>query len=215
MKPRYLIGILILAAVAIGYRATMFRVAAVPAPPPFPEVLIPGIPASGNCCLWQTQKNVEGSRSIQFQTAYKCGMGQTRRGDTIIKLNLSSGGLPCDQNAALIPNGSVLEARGNTISRADGFAHFMGRVVIRSPSGALLFDGTMETIDRLGTHHAPFGAEACNPASHLEGYLVARGAGALANYTLRAMVALRGRLPIGSSAAGLSGNIDGTLINCS
>src|SRR5262245_5493294 len=212
MKTRYLIGILILAAVSIGYRATMVKVAAVPAPPPFPDVIIPGVPATGNCCLWQTQKNVEGSRSIQFGTTYTCGTGQTRRGATKIKLILSSGGLPCDQSGALIPAGSVLEAQGNTISRTDSFAHFMGRVVIRSPKGELLFDGTMETIDRLGTHHAPFSAEACNPASHLEGYLVARGAGALANYTLRAMIALRGRLPIGSAAAGLSGNIDGTLI---
>jgi hypothetical protein len=162
--------------------------------------------------LWQIQKKVEGNRSIQFGTPYKCDTGQTRRGVAKIRLKLSTGGLPCDQNAALIPNGSVLEAKGNTISRTDNFAHFTGRVIIKSPAGALLFDGTMETIDRLGTHHAPFGAEACNPASHLEGYLVARGTGGLANYTLRALIVLRGSLPTGSTPAGLSGNIDGTLI---
>ncbi|MCI0393165.1 MAG: hypothetical protein MOB07_30915 [Acidobacteria bacterium] len=215
MKTKYAIGILILvAAVAIGYHATMIKVAAVPAPLPFPDVIIPGVPATGNCCLWQTQKKVEGARSIQFGTPYNCDTGQTRRGATKIKLNLSTGGLPCDQNAALIPHGSLLEAQGNTISRKDNFAHFMGRVTIKSPTGALLFDGTMETIDRLGTHHSPFGAEACNPTSHLEGYLVARGAGGLANYTLRALIVLRGNLPTGSAPAGLSGSIDGTLIKC-
>lgn len=212
MKTGYLIGILILVTAAIGYRATTIKVAAVPAPSPFPDVIIPGVPATGNCCLWQTQKKVEGNRSIQFGTPYKCDTGQTRRGATQIKLKLSTGGLPCDQSAALIPTGSVLEAKGNTISRTDYFAHFMGRVAIKGPKGELLFDGTMETIDRLGTHHAPFGAEACNPTSHLEGYLVARGAGALANYTLRALIVLRGGLPTGSAPAVLSGSIDGTLI---
>src|SRR5207244_13548124 len=68
-------------------------------------------------------KVAEGHRLIPEQEpAYLCGVVRTARGDTKITLGLTSAGPPCDQNPQIVPNGSVLEAAGNTIIRADGFA---------------------------------------------------------------------------------------------
>lgn len=185
---------------------------------PFPNVPIPGIPPTGNCCLWQLHKRApEGRRTVQFGPFYACDTGRTSRGGTRFRLPLVSEGAPCDQ-ANLIPNGSVLEASGNTIRRTDGFAHFFGQFTIRNPAGAVLFSGTMEVMDRIGTHHAPFGAEACNQQGHMEGWLVGRGGPPLPNHTLRAMITARASLPTGATPAAVTlpvfASLDGALIKC-
>ena len=182
---------------------------------PFPGVTIPGVPPTGKCCLTQVHKVAEGHRLIPEQEpAYLCCVVRTARGDTKITLGLTSAGPPCDQNPQIVPNGSVLEAAGNTIIRADGFAHFFGQFTISDPSGTALLKGVTELIDRIGSHHAPLGTEACNQEDHFEGWMVAAGLGPLSNHTLRALIVARGNLPTGTSPAGVFGSLDGVLIQC-
>lgn len=180
-----------------------------------PDVTIAGVPVAGNCCLTQIHKKAEGNRSAVFGPPYPCDTGQTTRGDTQFRLKLVTSGPPCDQNPPLIPDGSTLEVKGNTIRRADNFAHFFGTFVIRRPNnGPILFRGRMEALDRIGTHHPPFGTEACNEQGHLEGWLVGRGSTLLPNHTLRALITARASLPTGTAPATVSASLDGVLIKC-
>lgn len=183
-----------------------------------PNITIPGVPPTGNCCLWQIHKKASGERIAQYGTPYNfCNSGQTVRGDMQIKLTLASEGVPCDQPGINpIPNGSLLEARGKIIKRTDGFAHFLGDFIIKNAAGNVLFRGTLEAIDRIGTHHpGAFGTEACNRQNHFEGWLVGRGVPpGFQNSTLRALIVAQAKLPTGAVAASVSASIDGVLIQC-
>jgi len=142
--------------------------------PVLPKITIPGVPTSGNCCLYQVAKKFEGKRTVQMIGAsYDCGQGAiTSRASVTINLPLVSGGLPCDPQPSLIPNFSKLAATGTMIKRNDGFAHFLGEFSITNSGGTVLFKGTIETLDRLASHHFPFNCEACDLKSHIEGWLV-------------------------------------------
>jgi len=171
---------------------------------------------STNCCLSQLHKRAKGQRTIRFGAPYTCDTGSTSRGLTQYQFTLVSEGAPCDQGN-VIPNGSLLRASGQTFRRADGLAVFSGEFQIVAPGGGtVLFTGTMEVMDRIGTHHAPFGAEACNQQSHLEGCLVGWGAAALPNHQLRALiVASDVNLPTGTQPAPIPlASIDGVLAKC-
>ncbi|MGH2731837.1 MAG: hypothetical protein ACRDJG_02650 [Actinomycetota bacterium] len=181
----------------------------------FPNVTIPGIPPAGDCCLWQLHKKAEGERRVKWGTTYTCDTGKTHRGDTRVVLTLSTAGPPCDQDPDLIPDGSRLEAKGNTIQRVtDRFSHFFGRFIISDPAGTILFRGIVELIDRIGTHHEPFGGEECNEEGHVEGWLVGRGSSALPNHTIRALIVARASLPVEDGSAPVFASIDGALIKC-
>jgi hypothetical protein len=169
---------------------------------------------AANCCLWQIHKRARGERAISFGAAYGCDTGRITPGLTKIQLRLTSEGAPCDQSL-LIPNNSLLEATGWTDRRTtDNFAYFGGKFTIKNPAGVVLFEGAMEAMDRIGTHHPPFGAEACNPQAHLEGWLTGRGSSLLPNHSLRAFIVAGASLPAGAAAAPMSASIDGTLIKC-
>lgn len=173
----------------------------------------PGALSEDRCCLRRVHKQAKGSRSVQSWAPYACDTGQTASGFTLLRLTLGSEGAPCDQDG-LIPNNSVLEARGTTRRRADGFAYFTGNFSIRNPAGAVIFEGTLELMDRLGSHHAPFGAESCNQQGHVEGWLAGRGSAGFSHNTLRAIVVANGNLPGAGASSALSGSIDGTLVKC-
>jgi hypothetical protein len=181
-----------------------------------PRVTIPGVSTTVNCCMWQIHKKVEGGRKADLGTPYACPTGPTARGDTRFELKLATSGPPCDQDPPLVPDGSQLEASGNTILRADSFAHFVGSFTIRNPRGTILFQGSMEVIDRVGTHHPPFGQEPCNPTEHFEGWLVGRGSRALPDVTLRALIVARShlRLEPGPVSSEIVGTLNGVLIKC-
>jgi hypothetical protein len=183
-----------------------------PPPPPFPNVVIPGIPPAGDCCLWQLEKRIDGQRQANFGNPYKCDTGATARGDLKIVVKLKTAGPVCDQSN-IIPDGSVLMAEGPIIRRNDLFADFMGEFTINSPAGAVLFKGTIETLDRVGSHQLFFNCEACNPKSHFEGYLVGQGV-QLSNYSLRALIVARGTVPAPGATGAVAGSIDGTLMKC-
>ena len=173
-----------------------------PAPPasPFPDIPIPGVPNNNPCCLWQVEKRVDGERSAAFGPAYGCDTGSTSQGSMSIKMTIQSAGLPCDQQD-IIPDGSTLVAKGDVIERQDLFGHYNGQFVIVNPANQVLFEGYIETMDRVGSHHLFFNCEKCNPQSHFEGWLVGRGSDLLPNHTIRALLVARGTLPTPASAA--------------
>jgi hypothetical protein len=196
-------------AVAVSHAAS-----ATPAPSPFPDITIPGVPDTGQCCLWQLEKRIDGERRASLDPPYGCDTGVTGRGGMKISLKIASAGLPCDQSD-LIPDGSRLDASGSLIRRADGFAHYIADFSITDPGGTVLFQGTLETIDRLGSHHLFFNSEPCNPQSHLEGWLVGRGTSALPNHTLRALLVARGTVPsFTTPLTPMTGSLNGVLIKC-
>lgn len=181
---------------------------------PIPSVTIPGVPTGVNCCLWQVHKKAKGGRKFTGGRPYACRTGRTMRSDTSFELALVSAGAPCDEDPALIPDGSQLIAEGNTIWREDGLAHFFGKFTIKNPRGRGLFGGVMEVIDRVGTHPR----EACNPRSHFEGWLVGRSARGLPNATLRAVIAgtspLLDKLPAESYSSDVEAILNGVVIRC-
>ncbi len=184
---------------------------------PFPDIQIPGVPSTGNCCLTQLEKRVQGTRKIDFTgSSYACPTGATQRGVMKVDMQLVSPGGVCDPLLALIPNNSKLVATGHVIRRNDGFAHYLADFAILNPAGATLFKGTMETIDRIGTHHLFFNCEQCNSPSHFEGWIVGRGtAAATANFTIRAMIVSRGTVPSPAVASTpMTGSLNGTFIKC-
>ena len=80
---------------------------------------------------------------------------------------------------------------GVLLRRAERLADFTGRFTITSPTGVVLFRGAIELMDRVGTHHAPFGTETCNLESHVEGWLVGLGEPTLPNHCLRPLFVAR------------------------
>ncbi|HEX7957285.1 MAG TPA: hypothetical protein VF508_10105 [Pyrinomonadaceae bacterium] len=229
MRTRYAVSFaaLLLAAAFCGAFAASYSAAptkAAPAAPaaaaaepepfqtPFPDKSCPGVSGTSKCCLWQVLKMGEGQRAATFETPYACDTGQTMLGNMTMKVPLHTGGASCDPRASLIPDGSTLEAKGRVIRRADGFGDFNGDFVIRSPAGTVLFSGCIETLDRVGSHPS---CEQCLPSSHYEGWMTGRGAGALANFSIRASISARGLLPSPSMPqAATSITINGDLLKC-
>lgn len=177
-----------------------------------PPVTIPGVPPGVKACLRQVYKKAEGVRTFAPGKPYRCPTGETMRSDTAFNLKLHTGSAPCDQDPALIPDGSLLSATGNTILRADGLAHFSGAYRITHPRGRILYSGVIEIIDRVGTHLQ----EPCNPRGHFEGWLVGRSGRALEVTLLRAVIAgtsrLLDKLPVEPYEAPVEATLNGVVI---
>jgi len=184
---------------------------------PFPDITVPGVPSTGNCCLTQLEKRVQGTRKVDFTgVPYACPTGGTQRGVMKVEMQIVSPGGVCDPLLAVIPNNSKLVATGHLIRRNDGFAHYLADFAILNPAGTTLFKGTMETIDRIGTHHLFFNCEQCNSPSHFEGWIMGRGTAAVtANFAIRAMIVSRGTVPSPAvMSTPMTGSLNGTLIKC-
>jgi hypothetical protein len=167
---------------------------------------------AGQCCLFQLHKKAEGSRNGSLSTSYQCHTGLTGRGTIKYEIRLTSEGAPCDQPFPGL-NLGLLEANGDLIRRADGFADFSGTFSIRpAPGASPLFTGTIEAFDRVGTHHNPFGAEVCNQPNHLEGWLTG-SAPHNPKLLLRALLVAKVPTPTGLSAS-ISGPVEGSLDGC-
>jgi hypothetical protein len=165
---------------------------------------------AGGCCLWRIHKKAAGERRLEMKAPYNCDKGKTAEGTARLRLVLSTEGAPCDENPTLVADGSVLEASGRTIRREDGFAHFAGSFTIKNPAGVVLFNGRMELIDRIGTHHPPFGPEACNQQGLSEGWLMGGGSGPLSSFQLHALILARA----GAAPGPVTASIDGALVKC-
>ena len=117
-------------------------------------------------------------------------------------------------SARLVPV-TGLRAKGTTIRRADGFAHFAGRAQIINAApdpDVVLFSGTLDLIARIGSH--PALGEPCGPEAHVEGWFTGRGTGPYAKMTLNLILGGGGQLAAGTHAfpdAGLN-RIIGTLV---
>jgi len=111
--------------------------------------------------------------------------------------------------------GHGLRAKGTTIRRADGFAHFAGRAQIINATpdpDVVLFAGTLDLIARIGSH--PALGEPCAPEEHVEGWFTGRGAGRYAKMTLNLIFAGGGQLATGTHAFPNAGEnrVIGTLV---
>lgn len=179
---------------------------------PFPPISLPDIPSSGNYCLWRINKSFDGTLQAQLGFPYACETGETRHSPTTITFRVLSNNAPtCDEAVPGVPANMFLQATGTTVHRADGLAYFTGTVVLRDgAAGPVLFRGPMELAGRVGTHQIL--GERCNEITHVEGWIVARGAGALGNLTLRAMVAGKADLPNGLAAEPPSNRITGVIV---
>jgi hypothetical protein len=180
---------------------------------PFPPVEIPGIPDTGEYCLFRFSKFFDGILMSEPQSAWGCTAGETRRSKTEINFRVySNGGRECDEEVPGVPANLFLHARGFTLHRGDkGPAHFTGTVELKDgAAGPTIFEGTMELTARMGTHEAL--GEACNEFDHVEGWIVARGVGRLNVYTLRAMIAAKADLPDGLANEAPSNRITGVII---
>jgi hypothetical protein len=106
--------------------------------------------------------------------------------------------LECDESVSVLP-ASQLTAKGTTITREDGFAHFMGEFSIvkqeQDKPDVTYFQGTMELIGRSGSHQRL--GEACDEEEHIEGWLIGRGQGPMPKYILRVVIVAKGKLSEG------------------
>ncbi len=210
MKTRF--RILVLVTLVFSFLGTETVVRSEITVKPFTPTTIPGIPATGNYCLWRINKSFDGTLQSQLGRPYRCATGETRHSKTLITFRvLGSGGPRCDEPVPNVPANWFLSAEGSTVHRADGLAHFSGTVVLRNgAAGPVLFRGTMEVTGRVGTHQAL--GDKCDEREHFEGWLVARGAGALSNYTLRAVLAGKAPLPNGTAALPVQNRMTGVIV---
>jgi hypothetical protein len=197
---------------AVVHSRSRLPARALAAAPPCP-------PATQNCCLIQIHKRFkQGQRTGAFRITYNCPLGTTSRGVAGVQIVLTSAGQPCDEKPALIPNGSRLTVNsGGFFRRKDGLAHFCGPFTI-TMRNQVLYTGTLETLDRVGSHAGVPGVgdcERCNQEEHLEGWLTGAGTRLGGSRYLRALIVahVTNTSDDGSKAV-LDGAINGVLIDC-
>ena len=162
---------------------------------PFPPTPVPGIDYSYDLCMYRFNKFFDGDLTGEFLRGYTCPSWTAQSG-TKIGFRVYSDAPNCDEEIPGVTPNLYLEASGATIQRRDGLAHFIGKVLLREkPDGTIFFEGTLELMARVGTHQ--FLGEACDELDHVEGWIVARGAGSLSDFTLRASVTFKATLPDG------------------
>jgi hypothetical protein len=168
----------------------------------FPDVTIPGISPSASTCILRVARTFDGVVEGSLRRRpYKCEDGlaakQTRLISTALTWRITSA-LDCDEGGAIWPT-TQLRAKGTTIAREDGFAHFVGRFTIVQPNpggrDVPYFKGMLELIGRTGSHILL--GERCNEQNHIEGWLVGRGLRSVRRSTLRAVIVAQGELTTG------------------
>ncbi len=176
-----------------------------------PTVTIADVPVANNCLRHLHKSFEKGERVFKPEADYDCsGMGTFRGATTITLQPLVAA--PCDEKPSPIPDNSVLSSSGQTYVRKDGLALYTGRFEIRSPQQTLLFTGHMELMDRIGTHHEPFGTEKCDQEYHIEGWLAGRGSRSLPDLLIRALVVAKGEMLPGAATTTLYGFLNGLII---
>ncbi|HSL46712.1 MAG TPA: hypothetical protein VK897_24970 [Anaerolineales bacterium] len=170
---------------------------------PFPDVIIPGISLKVNYCIFRVNRTFDGifEGPESATHSYICG---TEPGDDTSRFTAKirwriTGASDCDESTSILPT-SVLNAKGTTIVRNDGFAHFSGKFKIvteqlEEPT-ITYFEGRMELIGRSGSHQKL--GEECNQDNHVEGWLIGRGRGPVPEYTLRVVIVGNGQLSVGT-----------------
>jgi hypothetical protein len=173
---------------------------------------MPAIPA-GDVCIRRLARTFDGVVQGGRPVRYKCGEVGTERMRASVTFRITAQ-MECDDVGTLVPI-TGLRARGTTVRRADGFAHFFGRaqIVNAAPEpDVVLFSGSLDLIARIGSH--PALGEACAPEQHLEGWFVGKGQGGFAKMTLSAIFAGNGELATGPQALpdASANRVTGTLL---
>ena len=173
---------------------------------------MPLLPA-GNLCIRRFARTFDGVAEGSDAIRYKCRTVATERMTTSITFRITAA-MDCDDVGTLLPV-TGLRAKGTTIRRADGFAHFAGRAEILNAApdpDVVLFRGTLDLIARIGSH--PALGEPCAPEEHVEGWFTGRGTGRYAKMTLNLVFAGGGRLATGTHAFPNAGEnrVTGTLV---
>ena len=198
-----------------------------PITPPSTDINIPGIAPRVKYCILRVDRSFDGTMGGSGEISYDCAGGneavkRTSRFSTILAWRTAIPQQGCDETSSIWP-ASLLQAKGTTIARDDGFAHFIGAFTLsrrEDPNrpAVTFFKGTLELIARSGSHRM-FGdapGEACDERDHHEGWIVGRGVGPAADYTLRAVIAGKGvssGAPLGTTFPIPAANrITGTLI---
>ena len=153
--------------------------------------------AAGHVCLRRFARTFDGIVEAAGAIRYKCQAKDTERMTTSVTFRITAKA-ECDDVGKLLGSGLGLRARGATIRRADGFAHFAGRAEIIDSTGepdVVLFNGNLELVARIGSH--PSLGEACGPEQHVEGWFVGQGQGKLTKMTLRVIFTGKGDLAAG------------------
>jgi hypothetical protein len=151
----------------------------------------------GNVCIRRFARTFDGVIEGSDAVRYKCRAIATERMTTSVTLRISAKA-DCDDIGTLVPV-TGLRAKGTTIRRADGFAHFAGRAQIingRQDPEVVLFSGTLDLIARIGSH--PALGEPCAPEEHVEGWFTGRGKGRFARMTLSVILSGGGQLATGT-----------------
>lgn len=168
------------------------------APAPFPAVSIPGISPGVKYCVIRVNRTFDGLLENSNPTRYTCGTGAASikihsfASAVTFRITAAAG---CDESLSVLPP-SQLTAKGTTIVRADGFAHFVGSFsIVKKETGkpdVTYFQGIIDLIGRNGSHQAL--GETCNEEMHVEGFLIGRGRRPVPNYMLRAEIVVKGTL---------------------
>jgi hypothetical protein len=156
-------------------------------------------------CIFRVDRTFDGVfEGSEKAASYTCGTGsagkETRRFSSTITWRITAA-LSCNESVSVFPV-SQLTAKGTTIARNDGFAHFFGKFsIVKKEQGkpdVTYFQGTLELIGRSGSHQAL--GEACDQEEHIEGWLVGRGRRPVPKCTLRAVIVAKGQLTEGTHA---------------
>ena len=172
---------------------------------PFPDIIIPGLSSGINYCLLRVDRTFDGTfEGSERATSYRCEAAHETKKTTRFSSTVTwriTAALTCDESFPIWPS-TLLTAKGITIAREDGFAHFVGQfsIVKKQPGQKDIpyFKGTLELIARSGSHQSL--GEACDEEDHIEGWLVGRGQRPVSKFTLRAVIVAKGKLAIGTNA---------------
>lgn len=158
------------------------------------------IPA-GNVCIRRFARTFDGITEGSAAASYKCRHTATDRIASSVTFRITAKA-DCDDVGTVMPTtGLGLRAKGTTIRRADGFAHFGGRaeIIDATPEpDVVLFKGTLEVIARIGSH--PALGEPCAAEQHVEGWFVGQGQKKFAKMTLHVILVGQGNLTGGTTA---------------
>jgi hypothetical protein len=165
-------------------------------------------------CFVRVHQHAQGAIEGHVVKHYVCGKTTIQLMKSQLRLVLQREPR-CDELGALLPAGSVLSATVSFRRRADAFGHLIGSFQVLSPSRQPLYTGTIELMERVGSHHEPFGpngqtCEPCDRRGHLEGWLFGCGIGHQYGTRMRANVTLN--RDVDKANSNLTGSIDGLLL---
>ena len=159
---------------------------------------MPLLPA-GEVCIRRFARTFDGVTEGIDAVRYRCRAVATERMATSVTFRITAKA-DCDDVGTLVPV-TGLRAKGTTVRRADGFAHFAGRAQIIDAAQEpdfVVFNGTLDLIARIGSH--PALGEPCAPENHVEGWFTGRGREQYAKMTLSVIFSGDGQLAAGIHA---------------